>query len=72
MQPAPAAGGAVKAAFERLQGRIAKDGADRGVVMLPSLLDGRLEPGIRHRRRDAPLIRLPIFGVERRRYRVIG
>jgi hypothetical protein len=72
MQPAPAAGGAVKAAFERLQRRIAKDGADRGVIMLPSLLDGRLEPGIRHRRRDAPLSRLPIFGVERRRYRAIG
>lgn len=72
MQPAPAAGGAVKAAFERLQGRIAKDGADRSVVAPPSLLDCRLEPGQRHRGRNASLIWLPIIGDERCRYRAKG
>jgi len=65
MQPAPAAGGAIKAAFKGLHGRVAKDPANDSVVPRPYLLDRRLVSGSRQWGRHASMIRTAVFGVQR-------
>ena len=72
MQPAPAGGGAEKAALEGLKSRVAKNSANGRAVTNPALLGCNLVPGTWQHGDDTSLIGLAKFSMQRRRYRAEG